>query len=163
MNVYSEIYSLYADKLYNYCLKLTKDPYEAEDLTQSTFLKAIEKLHTFKNECSVSTWLCTIAKNQFINNLKKSHDFSCEKVLEIYHTEENSSIEDIIITKELTRKIYNTINNLDEPFRDIFILRVFNEMRFKDIGILFNKSEVWARVNYHRAREKIITMIGNNL
>lgn len=163
MNVYDEIYKLYADKLYHYCLKLTKNPYEAEDLTQHTFLKAIEKLHTFKNECSVSTWLCTIAKNQFINNLKKTHDFSYEKVLEIYHEKEGNSIEDILISKELTKKIYNTIENLEEPFRDIFILRVFNEMRFKDIGILFNKSEVWARVNYHRAREKIITMLDKKL
>ena len=135
----------------------------AEDLTQTTFLKAIEKLHTFKNQCSIFTWLCTIAKNEFINELNKNKRLSYEKILDIYHEDDVANVEDIVISKHTIRKLARIIKNLDEPFRDIFILRVYNEMSFKEIGSLFNKSDIWARVNYHRAREKIINKIQKDI
>ena len=163
MSAYDELYDLYAERLYYYCFKLTKDSYMAEDLTQTTFLKAIEKLHTFKNQSSVFTWLCTIAKNEFINELNKNKRLSYEKILDIYHEDDVANVEDIVISKHIIRKLARIIKNLDEPFRDIFILRVYNEMSFKEIGSLFNKSDIWARVNYHRAREKIINKIQKDI
>ena len=163
MSAYDEIYDLYAERLYYYCFKLTKDSYMAEDLTQTTFLKAIEKLHTFKNQSSVFTWLCTIAKNEFINELNKNKRLSYEKILDIYHENDVTNVEDIVISRHTIRKLARIIKNLDEPFRDIFILRVYNEMSFKEIGSLFNKSDIWARVNYHRAREKIINKIQKDI
>ena len=163
MSAYDEIYDLYADRLYYYCFKLTKDSYMAEDLTQTTFLKAIEKLHTFKNQCSIFTWLCTIAKNEFINELNKNKRLSYEKILYIYHEDDVTNVEDIVLSRHTIRKLAGIIKNLDEPFRDIFILRVYNEMSFKEIGSLFNKSDIWARVNYHRAREKIINKIQKDI
>ena len=163
MSAYDEIYDLYADRLYYYCFKLTKDSYMAEDLTQTTFLKAIEKLHTFKNQCSIFTWLCTIAKNEFINELNKNKRLSYEKILDIYHENDVTNVEDIVLSRQTIRKLARIIKNLDEPFRDIFILRVYNEMSFKEIGSLFNKSDIWARVNYHRAREKIINKIQKDI
>ena len=92
MSAYDEIYDLYAEKLYYYCFKLTKDLYMAEDLTQTTFLKAIEKLHTFKNQSSIFTWLCTIAKNEFINELNKNKRLSYEKILDIYHEDDVANV-----------------------------------------------------------------------
>ena len=163
MSAYDEIYDLYAERLYYYCFKLPKDSYMAEDLTQTTFLKAIEKLHTFKNQSSVFTWLCTIAKNEFINELNKNKRLSYEKILDIYHENDVTNVEDIVISRHTIRKLARIIKNLDEPFRDIFILRVYNEMSFKEIGSLFNKSDIWARVNYHRAREKIINKIQKDI
>ena len=163
MSAYDEIYDLYAERLYYYCFKLTKDSYMAEDLTQTTFLKAIEKLHTFKNQSSVFTWLCTIAKNEFINELNKNKRLSYEKILDIYHENDVTNVEDIVISRHTIRKLARIIKKLDEPFRDIFILRVYNEMSFKEIGSLFNKSDIWARVNYHRAREKIINKIQKDI
>ena len=160
---YDEIYELYASKLYYYCFKLTKDTYMAEDLTQQTFLKAMEKLHTFKNESSILTWLCTIAKNEFINQLNKNKRLTYEKILDIYHENDVTNVEDIVLSKHTIRKLARIIKGLDEPFREIFILRVYNEMSFKEIGSLYNKSDIWARVNYHRAREKIKNKIENNL
>ena len=163
MSAYDEIYDLYAERLYYYCFKLTKDTYMAEDLTQTTFLKAIEKLHTFKNQSSVFTWLCTIAKNEFINQLNKNKRLTYEKILDIYHENDVTNVEDIVLSKHTIRKLARIIKGLDEPFREIFILRVYNEMSFKEIGSLFNKSDIWARVNYHRAREKIINKIQKDI
>ena len=116
MSAYDEIYDLYAERLYYYCFKLTKDTYMAEDLTQTTFLKAIEKLHTFKNQSSVFTWLCTIAKNEFINELNKNKRLSYEKILDIYHEDDVANVEDIVISKHIIRKLARIIKKLDDDF-----------------------------------------------
>lgn len=81
----------------------------------------------------------------------------------IYHEDDVTNVEDIVLSRHTIRKLARIIKNLDEPFRDIFILRVYNEMSFKEIGSLFNKSDIWARVNYHRAREKIINKIQKDI
>jgi RNA polymerase sigma-70 factor (ECF subfamily) len=48
---------------------------------------------------------------------------------------------------------------MDEPYKEVFTLKVFGDLSFKDISSLFGKTESWARVTYHRARKKIIEML----
>ena len=103
------------------------------------------------------------SKNEFINQLNKNKRLTYEKILDIYHENDVTNVEDIVLSKHTIRKLARIIKGLDEPFREIFILRVYNEMSFKEIGSLYNKSDIWARVNYHRAREKIKNKIENNL
>ena len=71
VNVYAEIYDKYGDLVYGYALKLCGNETVAEDLTQSTFLKAIENMKSFRGQSSISTWLCSITKNLYLNMLKK--------------------------------------------------------------------------------------------
>ena len=47
------------------------------------------------------------------------------------------------------------LHGLDEPYKEVFQLRVFGELSFAQIGRIFGKSENWARVTYHRAKLKI--------
>ena len=44
---------------------------------------------------------------------------------------------------------------MEEPYKEVFQLRVFGELSFKEIGSIFGKTETWARVTYHRARMQI--------
>jgi RNA polymerase sigma factor (sigma-70 family) len=66
-----DIYQNYYQYIYNYALKLTCHPDDALDLTQDTFLKAMEKLDTLENEHALASWLRTICFHQFINKAKK--------------------------------------------------------------------------------------------
>ena len=56
-------------------------------------------------------------------------------------------------------EIHRILHELDEPYKEIFSLRVFAELKFTDIGEIFGKSENWARVTFYRAKEKIIKML----
>ena len=47
------------------------------------------------------------------------------------------------------------LHALEEPYREVFELRVFGELSFREIGMIFSKTENWARVTYHRARLKL--------
>ena len=57
-------------------------------------------------------------------------------------------------------QVHLALPQLDEPFREVFTLRVFGELSFREIGIIFKKTENWARVTYHRARLKLRERMG---
>jgi RNA polymerase sigma-70 factor (ECF subfamily) len=52
-------------------------------------------------------------------------------------------------------RIHMALHALEEPYREVFELRIFGELSFKEIGLIFSKTENWARVTYHRARLKL--------
>ena len=61
----------------------------------------------------------------------------------------------MVMLKEHSREIHKILHSMDEPYKEIFMLRVFGELSFKEIGELFQKTDLWARVTYRRAKEKI--------
>lgn len=60
-----------------------------------------------------------------------------------------------MISAETSMRIHEVLHSLEEPYKEVFSLRTFGELSFKQIGSLFQKSENWACVTYHRARKKI--------
>ena len=57
--------------------------------------------------------------------------------------------------KDSSFRIHLALHALEEPYREAFELRVFGELSFREIGLIFCKTENWARVTYHRARLKL--------
>ena len=57
-------------------------------------------------------------------------------------------------------RIHMALHGLEEPYREVFELRIFGELSFRDIGTIFSKTENWARVTYHRARIKLQERMG---
>ena len=65
-------------------------------------------------------------------------------------------VEEILAEGELSRQVHRIIHEMDEPYKEVFTLRIFGDLAFSDISSLFGKSESWARVTYHRARKMIV-------
>lgn len=61
-----------------------------------------------------------------------------------------------LVSKEQTMKVHKLLHNLEEPYKEVFNLRVFGELKFREIGEILDKSEVWAKITYYRAKAKII-------
>lgn len=148
MEEYQEIYSLYFQDVYKYMLALSRDPNLAEEITQETFFKALKSLDSFRGQCKLYVWLCQIAKNTYLSYLKKHKEPEIEETL-------TGSLEERILEEESAFLIHQALHNLPEPYKEVFSLRVLGELSFRQIGLLFGKSENWARVTYHRARLKI--------
>lgn len=68
---------------------------------------------------------------------------------------DDSDIESMCIRKDEALSIYKILHCLEEPYKEVFILRVLGDLSFREIGEIFGKQETWARVTYHRARLKI--------
>ena len=65
------------------------------------------------------------------------------------------NMEDRFSDRETAFAIHRVLHALDEPYKEVFSLRAFGELSFKQIAELFGRTETWARVTYHRARLKI--------
>lgn len=150
---FQEVYSLYFREVYRYALSLCRCESVAEEITQETFYKALTKLDSFDGKCKISVWLCQIAKNTYISSCRKrKHPHSTADPDTLPHS---ISMEDRFFDKETAFAIHKILHTLDEPYKEVFSLRAFGELSFKQIAELFGKTESWARVTYHRARLKI--------
>ena len=147
--------------VYRYVLSLSRNPHIAEDVTQETFFKALKSVKQFRGDCSLSVWLCQIAKNTYLKHLDKSKrsDLLQQKMQEDDRYVDGP--EHAFVKKETTKQIHTVLHNMDEPYKEVFSLRTFGELSFADIGDLFGKSENWARVTYYRAKMKIKEALGN--
>lgn len=143
--------------VYRYTLSLCQNETEAQDITQETFLKALNARHNFQGSSSLYTWLCTIAKNIWLNKCKKSNK---ELIIgEIPEMVSESNIQKGLENKETAIEIHRTLHLLKEPYKEVFTLRVFGELSFADIGSIFAKTESWARVTYHRSKKTIMEQL----
>lgn len=153
MEDFQEVYELYFRDVYRYALSLCRNESIAEEVTQETFYKALAKLDSFDGKCKVSVWLCQIAKNTYLSMYrKKKHldpNIDTDELVDIW------SMEDSFCNKETAFAVHKILHDLEEPYKEVFSLRTFGELSFKQIGELFGKTEAWARVTYHRARLKI--------
>lgn len=156
---FSEIYQEHAEMIYRFLLRMCQDEDLAEDLMQDTFLKAIEKINTFDMRCKLSTWLCQIAKNTYLDYLrKKKKQTDVEVWAERFETVEMSA-EDKLMAAETAGEIHRMIHKLDETYKEVFLLRFYANLSFKEIGNVFGKSEVWGRVTYLRGKEMLLRML----
>lgn len=157
-----EIYKKYSKIIYNYLLGLTHDPDLAEELMQDTFYSAIKNIHKFRKECSIKVWLCEIAKNKWKNKLKKDRgkffNKSIENIDEFIY---DDTFEYEILSREEIINLYKNIHNLDEVTKEVIYLRIRAELSFKEIGIILNKNEGWARTVFYRGKIKLKEWMNN--
>ena len=153
MTDFREVYNLYFRDVYRYALSLCRNEAVAEEITQETFYKALQKLDSFDGKCKVSVWLCQIAKNTYISMCRKDKylDANADTAL----LSDNRNIEENFCNRETAFAIHKVLHTMEEPYKEVFSLRTFGELSFKQIAELFGKTEAWARVTYHRARLKI--------
>ena len=143
-----QIYKDYFSVVYKYLLSLSGDPLTAEEITQETFFKALNKIDGFRGECSLRVWLCQIAKNAYYDHLTRQARFA-EAAADGPGA---GDLEQDILSAFDYRAAHRILHRLREPYKEVFSLRVFGELPFSTIAELFGKSESWARVTFHRAR-----------
>lgn len=155
MTSLTELYGEIQPKLYNFFYMKTGSKEMAEDLTQEVFYEAIKSQSSFKHNCSLKTWIFSIA-----NNLIKKHYRSKKysKALEdrlSKASDFNFNLESALIEKDTMLQLMKAIDKLDDLTREIVLLRIYGELSFKEIGSTLNKSENYARVTFHRGKLKI--------
>ncbi len=146
--------------VYGYLINLSKNESVAEELTAQTFLKALENYKLYKDEEKPSAWLCRIARNEYFKFYNKHKRIDSEAKLENIYTD--NDIEEIIIDKDLALLIHKHLHTLNEPYKEVFVLKTFAELSFKEISQIFNRNETWARVTYYRAKIKLKERMNGN-
>jgi len=144
-------------RVFSYAMTLSGDRELAEELTQETFFRAFSKGGEFRKESDEVTWLCAIAKNCFYDEKRRQ---SKTGPIPEEIPDPGKEIEQAAADRDSSFRIHVALHALEEPYREIFELRVFGELSFRDIGTIFSKTENWARVTYHRARIKLQERMG---
>lgn len=164
MDSLEKIYKENARIVYRYLLSLTHNSDLAEELTQETFYQAVKNVDRFDHSCRVSTWLCSIAKNQLRKHQRKESRHS----LSVPESAENEaedilsetagkadSAENQVLSNWNRVEILQRIHLLPDPGREVLYLRIFGCLSFREIGEVMGKSENWARVTYYRGKLKL--------
>ena len=77
--------------------------------------------------------------------------------------DDKTNVLDNLILKEQSILILKILHNMIEPYKEVFMLRFFGGLSYNNIGLIFTKTESWARVTYYRAKKQILEqMEGNN-
>ena len=149
---FEQIYKEHFTDVYKYVLSISRDESVAEEITQETFFKALQNIDKFDGECKLYVWLCQIAKNTYFSLYKKRKRYTSSEETEITS---DVDIETDYLDKETTRRLHVLLHNLDEPYKEVFTLRVFGELPFLQIGELFGKTDSWARLIFYRAKKQL--------
>ncbi len=140
--------------IFKYLMKLTRDVSLSEELTQETFFRAYMNYASLRNKERASVWLCQIAKNTYFawyNGHKKTESMDiCDA------SGDGKSLEEVFVEKERSKEALMCLHELDEPYKEVFMLSVFGGFSLKDISLIFGKSESWARVTFYRAKQKLL-------
>ena len=150
-----EIYKEYFETVKKYLFCLTHNNDIAEELTQETFYKAVKNIHTFKDDCKISVWLCKIAKNTWLDSIKKNKNIIDMADNELFEIESLETTDETVISNQGKLELYKKIQKLDEKTRDVIYLRITGDLNFKEIGDIFNKTENWARITFYRGKQKL--------
>ena len=150
---FDQVYQTYFDPVYRYVLSLSGSSQIAEEITQETFFKALRSLDQFQGRSSLKSWLCAIAKNLWLSELRRKKTRPIDEAMQL--SDPSVGPEEALVRQDESMRIHRLLHHLDEPYREVFTLRTLGQLSFRDIGELFGKSENWACVVYHRARAKI--------
>ncbi len=146
-----KLYETFYMQVFSYVCTLTRNQEDAMEITQETFYRAISTTRSFRGESDNYTWLCAIAKNLFIDETRRRSKFAEDVEIE-QQEDDHKSIEKSLVDSDSSIRIHRILHKLDEPYKEVFQLRVFGELSFKEIGSIFGKTETWARVSFHRAK-----------
>ena len=148
-----QLYEAYYMKVYSFVMALAKSKTLAEEITQEVFFRALTTEKAFRGESDTFTWLCAIAKNLFYDEMRKQSRQSKGAAADRSDTGGDPAA--AAADADASFRIHLVLHELEEPYKEVFELRCFGELSFKQIGTIFRKTESWARVTYHRAKLKI--------
>jgi RNA polymerase sigma-70 factor (ECF subfamily) len=149
---FAQIYNEYFSDVYKYALSLCRNELLAEEVTQETFFKAMRSMDKFNGTCKLYVWLCQIAKNTYFSLYQKRKRYVSSDDTDL---QAEIDIEAACLDSDTANQLHVLLHNLDEPYKEVFTLRVFGELPFIQIGELFGKTDSWARLVFYRAKKQL--------
>jgi RNA polymerase sigma factor (sigma-70 family) len=154
-----EIYRLYFKSMYNTSLRIVKDPQEAEDIMQESFLSAFIKINTYSGKVSFGSWLKKIVVNSSLDALKKKRLFTEELDEELaeqvaQEAENDTDYKDIRI-----EDIMEAVNELPDGYRVVLSLKLFEGYDHDEIAEILEISNSSSRSQFTRAKQKLLSIL----
>lgn len=149
------------DAMYNFALRLTSDPSDAEDLVQDTIVKAFRFFSSYEKGTNAKAWLFRILKNSYINNYRKQskqpNQVDYDEVSEFYETiradrTDTSDLEDKMFRELVDDDISQALDELPEDFRTVVLLCDVEGFTYEEIANMLDVPIGTIRSRLHRGR-----------
>ncbi len=137
----SELLGLFYKKIYSYLRRLSGCNADAEDLTQQTFTKVWQNLHSFKGNCTFNSWVHRVAYNTFVDWLR-AKNISVPRQLTWWESLEDRTPGPLksLEQKQIVEKLYKAVENLDEDKRAVIHLRYYQRLTIKETAFVLDVS-----------------------
>ena len=162
------LYSCYIDGLFGYAMVLTRNPAEAADLVQETYVRALKAKESLRHGSNLKSWMFTILRNIWLNQLR--HKRSAPQIVEL---EGHEGIADMAIetsedphaqyvSKMEQKEVRNAIQQLPAEFREIIVLREYEELSYQEIAAMLECPAGTVMSRLARARSKLRVLLSEN-
>nr|MBS0038512.1 sigma-70 family RNA polymerase sigma factor [Saprospiraceae bacterium] len=145
----------YGTALYGFILIYTHQQPDADDVFQEVLIKVVKKIKKFQGQSTLKTWVWQIAKNQCIDFLRKKRrmELNIEKTTSY---SSNKLVEEPYFNgDEILKKLHEEVSQLPESQKNVFILRYFEGMSYREIAQITGKTENNLKTSFHYASKSI--------
>lgn len=158
VNYFEKIIKAYDKSLYGYIYSLVREKYLAEDLLQETFIKIYKHLDQYDPSKSFSAWIISIARNTVYDYSKKKRIPTLNLLDEKDHPIEalSNNPSQLLEAKEKIEVLDKLLNNLPEKYRDIIILKYFDELKYNEIAEVLDIEITKVKWQLYEARKILL-------
>ena len=155
-SAFRELVSLYKERLYWHIRNMVKDHDDTDDVLQNTFIKIFSNIEGFKGDSKLFSWMYRIATNEAINHLNQKArklNINYEGIQE--HLVNNLESDVYFEGDEIQLKLQKAIASLPEKQQQVFNMKYFEELKYREISDILGTSEGALKASYHIAVKKI--------
>lgn len=160
IQTFESLVNKFKNKIFNYCIRVTNNYHQAEELTQEVFIKMYQNIDLYDSQkASLATWIYTITHNACINSLRNSYRETPSH--QIASTSELNSTEDVYIAKEGLEKLIEAIQSLSPEDRSLVIFIDYLGFKYNEVSKILNVPVGTVKSRLHKVRLKIRSIIGD--
>ena len=152
LQVMHQLFERYSVRIYNYCVKVTREKAASEDLTQETFYRVIKHRYSF-NQQTFAAWIFTIARNLCFDYLKRME--KQELKIEGLENHLEAGVSDAATVDDRMTHLRNALDQLDPLDQELIVLSRYEQLTYKDMATVLQLSEAAVRNRLHRALKKL--------
>ena len=152
---FTEVVHVHWTAVYRFLHSMTGHTHDTEDLTQETFLRALNRFAAFQEGTNLRAWLLRIAANAYFD-LRRKRQRAPVKPLEHEPPGKAPAPEYALETAEQAELVRAALEELSDLTRMVFYLRVQEELSFREIAELAGTTEQAARWHMHQARMRLL-------
>jgi RNA polymerase sigma-70 factor (ECF subfamily) len=167
---FEQLYQLHSRRVYALCLRMVANPFEAEDLTQDTFLQLFRKIHTFRGESGFSTWLHRLTVNVVLMRFRKmkhaelSLDEPRETTEQSVRSPMDPGAEDVCLSGLVDHiNLARAVEKLPRGYRQMFILHDVEGYEHNEIAEILACSVGNSKSQLHKARLRLRQLLQDEL
>lgn len=168
VDAFGRLYDRYVDTVYRFIYYRLGDRAHAEDLTSETFMRALRRLHSLKNQGrDPVAWFITIARNLILDHVKSARyrlEVSAEDTFEPSHRATTTdSAETTVLTVLTNERLLEAIKELSDEQRECVVLRFLHGFSVTETAEIMGKNDGSIKALQHRAVRRLHTLLKDEL